>query len=59
VVKSDKMELLLDKADKLKLLFKFITYREPIIETNDELKDEDIDYKNQYKVRSIKISIIS
>ena len=53
------MELLMDRADKLKLLFKFITYREPILETNDELKDEDVDFKNQYKARSIKISVIS
>ena len=30
VAKTNKMELLLDKGDKLKLLFKFITNRSPI-----------------------------
>ena len=54
VARAERMELELQKQQRVKILFKFMCFREPVLAKVD---DKDIDHANQYVARSIKVSI--
>lgn len=54
VARAERMELELQKQQHVKILFKFMCFREPVLA---KLEDKDIDHANQYVARSIKVSI--